>query len=53
VLGIAMCLALMWGLPALTWIRFVLWLAGGLVIYFMYGARKSRLRQQEKPSAGN
>jgi APA family basic amino acid/polyamine antiporter len=44
-LGIAMCLALMVGLPALTWIRFVLWLAAGLVIYFLYGVRKSRLRK--------
>ena len=45
-LGIAMCMALMAGLPALTWIRFVLWLIAGLVIYFLYGARKSRLRQR-------
>ncbi len=43
-MGIAMCVFLMSGLPALTWIRFVLWLAVGLGIYFMYGARKSRLR---------
>jgi APA family basic amino acid/polyamine antiporter len=42
-LGIAMCLALMCGLPRLTWIRFVLWLVTGLVIYFLYGIRKSRL----------
>jgi APA family basic amino acid/polyamine antiporter len=43
ILGIAMCIFLMSGLPALTWIRFVLWLAAGLVIYFLYGIRKSRL----------
>ena len=42
-LGIAMCVALMAGLPLLTWARFVLWLAAGLVIYFMYGIRRSRL----------
>jgi basic amino acid/polyamine antiporter, APA family len=44
-LGIGMCVALMYGLPALTWIRFFLWLLAGLVIYFLYGVRKSRLRQ--------
>ena len=43
-LGIAMCLVLMAGLPLLTWIRFILWLAVGLAIYLLYGMRKSRLR---------
>jgi APA family basic amino acid/polyamine antiporter len=42
-LGIAMCLILMAGLPWLTWKRFILWLAAGLVIYFIYGVRRSRL----------
>ncbi len=45
-LGVAMCVILMYGLPALTWIRFILWLLAGLVIYFLYGVRKSRLRRQ-------
>jgi APA family basic amino acid/polyamine antiporter len=31
------------GLPALTWERFVLWLVVGLVLYFAYGRKKSRL----------
>ena len=42
-LGIAMCVALMAKLPALTWERFVIWLAVGLGIYFLYGRRRSRL----------
>jgi len=42
-LGIAMCVFLMAGLPRATWIRFVLWLVTGLVIYFAYSARRSRL----------
>jgi APA family basic amino acid/polyamine antiporter len=42
-LGIVTCFLLMAGLPVLTWIRFVLWLAVGLVLYFVYGMRRSRL----------
>ena len=42
-LGIGMCIILMAGLPVVTWIRFVLWLLAGLVIYFLYGNRRSRL----------
>jgi APA family basic amino acid/polyamine antiporter len=34
---------LMLNLPAATWIRFVIWMALGLVVYFGYGARHSRL----------
>jgi APA family basic amino acid/polyamine antiporter len=37
------CGYLMLQLPAVTWIRFVVWLGIGLVIYGLYGARKSRL----------
>ncbi|HTR02336.1 MAG TPA: amino acid permease [Thermoanaerobaculia bacterium] len=34
------------GLPVATWIRFVVWLILGLVIYFAYGFRKSRLARK-------
>jgi APA family basic amino acid/polyamine antiporter len=40
-----MCLALMLSLPVMTWIRFVVWLAIGLVIYFLYSVRHSKLRR--------
>ncbi len=43
-LGILMCGYLMYELPAVTWIRFVVWLAIGLVIYLLYGIRHSVLR---------
>jgi basic amino acid/polyamine antiporter, APA family len=34
------------GLPFATFVRFVVWLVVGLVIYFSYGFRKSRLAQK-------
>jgi APA family basic amino acid/polyamine antiporter len=43
ILSIGCCLLLMAGLPLLTWIRFFIWLAIGLVIYFVFGRRHSVL----------
>ena len=42
--GILSCGYLMLQLPALTWERFVIWLGAGLVLYFLYGYRRSSLR---------
>jgi APA family basic amino acid/polyamine antiporter len=36
-------LALMASLPGATWARLVIWMAIGVVLYFTYGARRSRL----------
>lgn len=44
ILGVLMCLALMLSLPILTWLRFFVWLGLGLVIYFIYSVRHSRLQ---------
>ncbi|MBN6033898.1 APC family permease [Amycolatopsis sp. 195334CR] len=40
------CLYLMLNLDVLTWIRFAAWLGLGLLIYFVYGRRHSRLREK-------
>jgi APA family basic amino acid/polyamine antiporter len=45
ILGILLCLALMLSLPVMTWIRFVVWLGIGLLIYFLYSVRHSKLRR--------
>ena len=44
ILGVLACLFLMMGLPWITWVRFGLWLVVGMVVYFLYGFRRSRLR---------
>ncbi len=44
ILGVLMCSALMLSLPILTWIRFFIWLALGLLIYFFYSKSHSRLQ---------
>ncbi len=44
ILGVLFCIALMLSLPIETWLRFVGWLAIGLVIYFLYSMRHSRLQ---------
>ena len=47
--GVIICLYLMHNLPLATWIRFGVWLAIGVVVYFLYGYRKSRLSGGGKP----
>ncbi|WP_144149301.1 amino acid permease [Paraburkholderia sp. BCC1884] len=48
VLGILFCLLLMAGLPLITWVRLVVWLVIGMVIYLSYGRNHSRLRHPER-----
>jgi basic amino acid/polyamine antiporter, APA family len=43
-LSAAVSLTLMLGLPRATWERLILWMAIGIVVYFVYGRRHSRLR---------
>ena len=46
VLGILSCGALMCFLPAATWHRFIIWIAVGIVFYFIYSIRHSKLNKQ-------
>ncbi|MFI3197092.1 MAG: amino acid permease [Methylococcaceae bacterium] len=43
VLGMLSCSALMAFLPAITWLRFIIWLVIGLIIYFGYSMNHSKL----------
>lgn len=42
-LCVLICLSLMLALPYVTWIRFVMWMVLGVVVYFAFGYRHSRL----------
>ncbi|MBK9167129.1 MAG: amino acid permease [Bryobacterales bacterium] len=48
-LSIVSCLLLMLGLPLETWARFVVWLAIGLGIYFVFGRKHSALERGSQP----
>jgi APA family basic amino acid/polyamine antiporter len=43
ILGMLSCGALMGFLPRITWLRFMIWLAIGLIVYFTYSIRHSKL----------
>ena len=49
ILGIVISLAMMLGLPGETWLRLVIWLVIGLVIYFSYGRSHSRVQKELAP----
>ncbi len=43
--GALACFYTMYGLPTQAWRRFGVWLAVGLILYFVYGFQKSKLRR--------
>jgi APA family basic amino acid/polyamine antiporter len=46
-LSVISCLVLMMSLPVENWVRFVVWLAIGLFIYFAYSRKRSVLNQRQ------
>ncbi len=46
--GIIVCLAMIYGLGWTNWLRLLVWLAIGLVFYFMYGKKNSVLNNPDK-----
>ncbi|MES2774712.1 MAG: amino acid permease [Bacteroidota bacterium] len=45
-MGLATCLYLLTGMTAANWAWFLAWLAIGLIIYLLYGYKKSKLAQK-------
>jgi len=50
-LGIVSCAYLMLSLPVLTWVRFLVWLDIGMIIYWTYGRTHSPLVNQAESKA--
>ncbi len=48
IMGIIFCAGMALFLPAATWVRLALWSLIGLVLYFAYGYRHSRLRRKDE-----
>ncbi|MCX5016299.1 MULTISPECIES: amino acid permease [unclassified Streptomyces] len=48
ILGFLACGYMMYSLPIATWVAFGVWMAVGLVVYFVYGMRRSTLATAEK-----
>ncbi|MDQ6717402.1 MAG: amino acid permease [Gemmatimonadota bacterium] len=53
ILGILSCLGLMAGLPGDTWLRLIIWMAIGLVIYFTYSRSHSKLGRSDAAGTTN
>jgi APA family basic amino acid/polyamine antiporter len=51
ILGIVICLSQMIGLPLDTWLRLIIWMGIGLVLYFIYGLWHSKLRHSLAPAS--
>ena len=47
IMGILVSLALMSSLPVDTWLRLIIWLAVGMVVYYTYGRHNSKVQRGE------
>ena len=50
-LSVLSCVYLMLNLPIETWLRFAVWMAVGVVLYWLYGSRRSRVARSENGPA--
>jgi APA family basic amino acid/polyamine antiporter len=48
ILGIIVCLAMIYGLGWTNWLRLIGWLALGLIVYFAYSKKNSKLNNPDK-----
>jgi basic amino acid/polyamine antiporter, APA family len=53
ILGILVCGAMIYGLGWTNWLRLAVWLVVGLIIYFGYSRRHSRLQQGQVAGTGS
>jgi APA family basic amino acid/polyamine antiporter len=47
ILSLIFCVLLMAGLPAITWVRFFVWLIIGLFVYFLYSRKRSEFYKEK------
>jgi APA family basic amino acid/polyamine antiporter len=45
IMGIVVSAYLMYNLPGITWLRLIVWLALGMIVYFAYGRSHSRVQR--------
>jgi APA family basic amino acid/polyamine antiporter len=50
ILGVLTALGVMLTLPGDTWLRLMVWMLIGLIVYFAYGARHSKLNNPANKS---
>jgi APA family basic amino acid/polyamine antiporter len=53
IIGCLFVVYLMSQLPLTTWVRFIVWLIVGLIIYFAYSRRHSRIRLEGSAAGPN
>lgn len=53
ILGIAVSLLMMLFLPLMTWLRLIIWLGVGLLIYFFYSRKRSKVQLQLESAGGS
>ncbi|EFK56744.1 amino acid permease [Sphingobacterium spiritivorum] len=53
ILGVIVCVTMMASLPIQSWERLGIWLGIGMIIYFIYGKKHSKIRKQHEQGLKN